>query len=237
MKTVHALPWLGLAAVGLAVALGVPPARVRVLAAELTLAAAGSGYVWLVGRASVRRARGQRSGGLRWGVRLKKPLWLRLHEPALMLAIGALLATLPAALGFPGLSIGVFLPLAVIGLGSELFSDMLTPPGLTFQEPGLRVHCRRFTILLPWNDIARIDTVGPDHFTALMVRLTDRARITASVEPATPSARRGADLAIQKEGSGASLMLMPWTAGVDGMALMQALEAARSGHIAPPALN
>jgi len=216
---------------------GVRPARVRVLAAELALAAAGSGYVWLVVRATARRARRQRTRGLRWGVRLKEPLWLRLHEPALTVAIGALLAALPAALGFPGFSLGVFLPVALIGLGSELFTGMLTPAGLTFQEPGLRVHFRRFTILVPWNEIARIDTMGPDHFTALLVRVADRARITASVEPATPAARRGADLAIEKQGAGASLMLMPWTAGVDGIALMQALEAARSGHIAPPALN
>jgi hypothetical protein len=164
-------------------------------------------------------------------------VWMRLHEPALMLAMGALLAALPAALGFPGFSIGVLLPVALMGLGSELFSGMLTPAGLTLQDPGLRVTFRRFSVLVPWADIARIDLVGPDRFTGLVVHLADRARITASVEPATPAARRAADLAIEKQGAGASLMLMPWTAGVDGIALMHVMEAARSGHSAPPALN
>jgi len=231
------LPWVGLALVGVALGAGAPLARVRVVAAELILAGVASGHVWLGGRATTRRARRQRAGGLPWGIRLRQPIWLRLYEPALGLACGGLLAAAPGALGLPAFSIGVFLTVAAIGFAFPLFSDVLTPSGLTFAEDGLRVHFRRFDFRVAWTDIVHLEAIGPDHFTMLMLHLEEPARILASVQPSTPAARRRAEMVMGKQGGRTSLMLMPWTGGVDGVALMQAIEGGRSGRPGAAALN
>lgn len=231
------LPWAGLAGVGVAFAGGVPAARLRTVTAELVIAAAATAYSRLAGRASRRRASRQRSAGLPWHVRLRAPLWLRIDHTAHLIALGALLAALPAAVDWSAASIGVFLTLATAAIGVSLFSGLLMPLGLTLQEPGLRLHYRRVSVLVPWRDIQRVEVAGPDHFAMVSVHVRDLNSIVGSADPPTPAARRRAETAVGNTRTDPFVMLMPWTAGVDGIALQQAIDKGRSRREPVSTLN
>jgi hypothetical protein len=71
----------------------------------------------------------------------------------------------------------------------------------------------------------------------LSMHVSDRARILASADPPTVAARRRAETVVGKGTTAPIFMLLPWTAGVDGLALQQAIENVRRGRRAAPTLN
>lgn len=238
LRLIFGLPWIGLASVALAWTAGVSGSRLSALTIELGASATGTLFLSTIRRASARRARRQRATDLPWGVRLTKPLWMRAEEPAVAVALGGLLAALPAAFGLRSVSIGVFLTLALVGAALFLFAGTLTPSGLTFEQRGLWAHLMGVSFLVPWDAVARVEVAGPDHRPFLTLHIRDQEPVLASVQPATARARRRAEMALSagKRPRG-MLVMLPWTAGVDGTALERAIEKGRSGAVAPAALN
>jgi hypothetical protein len=224
-----ALPFIGLALTVLAARAGVRPARLFMVALHLLIAGlSGAGSI-LMTRVLARRARRQRKTGVPWGVRLRRPLWVRLDVLSITLWAGGLLAALPAAAGLSSVSVGVLLTLSVVGLGT-MFGDTLMSPGdLTFEDAGLRMHLGAVSFQVPWELISRVEPVGPDQYRVVQLHISDRAALVASTDPATGSARAKIErrLAAARKGTGVSILTMPWTAGLDGVVLQRAIEAGR----------
>jgi hypothetical protein len=228
LRALLGLPFVGLAAVGLAAGAGVFPARLRMLALHLVVACLGVGCTVVVSRLLARRRQRQRRRqNVRWGVRLRPPLWIKLEMLGLVLAFAGLLAALPAAVGLSSVSVGVLLAMAAVG-GTGLFGGKLLAPDLTLEDDGLRIHVGAVSCQVGWDLITRVEAIGPDHFTGLQLFLSDRAAVVASTAPATPAARAEIEgLLSTRRGDGASLYMFPWTAGLDGVVLERAIQSGR----------
>ena len=113
----------------------------------------------------------------------------------------------------------------------------MTPTALTFDERGLWTHFHGVSLLVPWNVITHVQAEGPDYFKMLMLHISDRDPVLASVQPATDRGRKRAEMALTGKRAGATLMLMPWTAGLDGVALERAIAKGRAGTAVPSGLN
>jgi hypothetical protein len=222
------LPFAALAVTALAVASGVPRARVRVLALDLLIACLATAVGLLVGRAHRRRARRQRGSEVPRGVRLRRPLWIRLDLACVALSAAGLLAALPAWAGWGSVSAGVLLTVSVIG-GATMFSDtLMSPVELTFEEAGLRMHLGATSFQVPWPMITRVEAVGPEGYRCVTLHVADREAVVASTAPPTASARARVErLLSSRKRAGVSLLMMPWTAGLDGLVLERAIQAER----------
>jgi hypothetical protein len=229
VRALVALPFVGLVLTGLAAAGGVAPARLRMPAFHLLVACSGVVGTVLVSRVLARRRHRQRRLDVRWGVRLRKPLWIKLEMLGLVLAFAGLLAAVPAAAGLGSVSVGVLLAMSAIA-GSGLFVDkMMAPADLTLEDDGLRMHLGAVSFRVPWELITRVEGIGPDHFKGIQLDFADRAAVVASTAPTTPAARARVErmLTTARRGDGASFFLMPWTAGLDGVVLERAIQAGR----------
>jgi hypothetical protein len=228
VRVAVALPFFGLALVGLALAAGVRPARLSMLAFHLLLSGVGAAVSILTGRALGRRARRQRRNGIAWDVRLRRPMWVKLEFSGMLVWGAGLLAALPAAAGLGAVSVGVLLTLLVM-VGLPGLSDaLMSPVDLTFEDAGLRMHKGAVSFQVPWELISHVEAVGPEHYRALNLHIADRSAVVASTVPATTSSRARVERILSdRKGSGASLLMMTWTAGVDGLVLERAIEAGR----------
>jgi hypothetical protein len=222
------LPFAGLALTALAVAAGVSLARVRVLALDLAIACLATAVWNLTGRAQRRRARQQRRAEVPRGVRLRQPLWTKLDFLGVGLWVAGLAAALPASVGLTSVSVGVLLTVSAISIATTFSKTLMSPADLTFEEAGLRMHLGTVSFLVPWKAIARVEAVGPDHHRVVNLHIADRAALVASTVPATAAARQGVEAVLStRKGAGVSLLMMPWTAGLDGVVLERAIEAER----------
>jgi hypothetical protein len=224
------VPGVALASVMALLAAGIAPGRLRPVAAFLAIATTAS-LVHLVSmRLSARRARRLRASKVPWGVRLVKPLWLSAPEASIPLELGGVLAALLALVGCPGIGAGVMVTFVGIALLMPFVQLGMSPRALTFEADGLRVHARRATFVIPWASITGVETVGPDHMQFTTLRLADAGAIVATATPGTPRVRaRVSTLLHDAMPRGASLMLMHWTAGLDGRSLARTLELGRHG--------
>lgn len=222
------LPFAALAMTALAVMSGVPGTRVRVLALDLLIACLASATWLLVTRAQRRRARRQRVGDVPRGVRLRRPLWIKLDIVCLPLSLSGLLAAVPASAGWGSVSVGVLLTVAAIG-GFSMFSGGLMPPvELTFEEDGLRMHLGTTSFRVPWPTITRVEPMGPETYRCINLHVADREALLASTAPPTAAARARIERLLSGRQRGAtSLLMMPWTGGMDGVVLERAIEAER----------
>jgi hypothetical protein len=206
---------------------GIAPTRLRPAAMLLAVAAVAGLAQLVVWRLSARRRRRLREREVPWGIRLGRPMWLSLPEMAITVELGALLGAIVALCGAPGIGAGVLLTFVAIGLWMPVMQTSLSPSALTFEEGGLRVHVFRGAFVVPWSAITAIDSFGPEHMQFTTLRLADPDAIAAS---ATPRLRERVATLLRDSGSTGKLILLHWTAGLDGRTLTRALEAGRRGH-------
>jgi hypothetical protein len=215
---------VALAAVFVALAAGVSRRRLWPVAGFLALAVGTLGYNWVSRRARKRLSHRLRHSPLPAGVRLRKPLWLRVDEAAAVLDLVAIIGAIVAAIGFPQAGIGILLVLGgFLAAGYTMFRG----PDLTIEKAGLRFHFGAAHFLVPWPSIRVVEMIGPDHNQIVRLGIADLERIRNSVSPDTPRSRKR-----MRNIGGISrdeIMLMPWTAGVDGQTLERVIREGQAG--------
>ena len=219
--------FVGLAGVLVAIGRGHASARLWPVAAFLTLWALSAAYVSIARRAFRRRIARQRNAPVRRGVQLATPIWIRLDGALTFTGICAILGTVVASFGFPGIAVGILLVvmgLVVVGGITTGFS-IAGVRALTFEESGLRFHLRGAECLAPWSAIGPVQCIGPDHFTMVRVEIIDLAEMLRSVSPGVPRALERARAAF---GQG-YVLLEPWTAGLEGQTLARAIDEGKRG--------
>ena len=219
--------FVGLAAVLIAIGFGFAPGRLWPVAGFLMLWAVSAGYVALARRAYRRRLARVRSAPVPRDVRLATPIWIKVDHLLTMTCLFAMLGTLVAALGFPGVAVGILLVvggLLVFGAVGYGFS-ISGVRALTFQDDGLRFHLRGAECLVPWRAIGEADCVGPDHYGTVRLTIVDVDGVLRAVSPDTARARARARSTF---GQGMTL-LEPWVAGLDGRTLARAITDGRDG--------
>jgi hypothetical protein len=217
----------GLGVALLAIALGLAPARMWAAARFLLVGAAASIFVEAAARMTRRRARRQSAAAVPEGVRLRKPIWMSIADPAQMAAYGAIFGAVAAVAGFAATGTGILLTFAAMAVGPEIVSARFSAQSLTFEPGGLRVHLRGASFLLPWKSITAVEQEGPEHHRAICLRLLEIGGAVGSAQPATPQARaRVRSVLDDGEPPTGTLTLWPWTAGLDGPVLARAISAA-----------
>jgi len=134
--------------------------------------------------------------------------------------IAAMPAAVAAAVGFPGVGVGIALP--IVGIGVHAARMSMDPAGLTFESTGLRVHGRHARFLIVWAAITDVEVTGPSHHPSTKIHVTSAAQVVATVEPDTPKNRRRVEALMAMGGDGA-LSFSVWTAGLDSVALARAI--------------
>jgi hypothetical protein len=215
-----------------AILAGVAPGRLWPVVWFLAIGAAAAVYVVIANRLIRRRASKLRSAEVRWGIRLRKPIWMSLGDTCTMVALGAALAAVVAGLGFPGVAMGILLTIVAVGVCLPFLAELgLAARALTFEPDGLRVHIRAASFLVKWKAIANVERWGPDSYQALCLRISDVAGVVGTAQPDEPRVRARIDTLV-REGNGpdGKLLLMPWMAGLDGVTLARTISAGMSGN-------
>jgi hypothetical protein len=223
--------WGPLVCVMLAIAGGASPQRWRPVAGFLAVAATAPITFWLDMRMQRRRMWRLRTSDVARGVRLTQPFWIRLSLVFPMAGVGALPAAVAAAVGFPGVAIGVFLTFAALAAWMPFVQFGMSPRALTFDAGGLRVHIRGGSFVVPWTTIAGVECIGPDHMQMVRLRLSDTTALVASA-PSRPRVRAAVETLV-REGGGPQgrLTFMPWTAGLDGPTLARTIRDGMAGDL------
>lgn len=228
-EMVFVLPsFVALAAALGAIRAGFSPDRLWPVADFLMVWAGSASYVSLASKATRRRAFRLWRTPVPRGVRLRKPIWIALDTFFMLVGLSAALGTVTAAVGFPGVGVGMALALggiltfpAVSGFGAT---------ALTFEDTGLRVHIGSTQCLVPWTSISDTEAIGPDGFQLIYLSITDPDRIVASVVPDTPRNRKRVQRLFGQAGAlQGSLMLDHWAAGLDGRSLLRAIREGMNG--------
>lgn len=164
---------------------------------------------------------------------MRKPVWIRLDGPLTFLGLIGALGAIVAAIGFPGVGVGILLSLGLlVGFGFLIPDE--PRGGLTFEDDGMRLHIGEAHCLVPWSSISNIETIGPEGFVMLRMAIADPQGVVNSVSPDTPKNRERFRSLVQ--GIGASqgdMLLHPWTAGLDGQTLERAIREGIAGRPDP----
>lgn len=219
-----------LAVVLLALGAGASPRRLGPAAVLLAVAAASGAVVLATTGAQNRRIARLRGSPVPQGVRFSKPWWLFLHGADLLVHYAALLAAVFAVLQLPGVGVGILSVVAVAMCFPALYFP--GPRGLTFERAGLRVHYRRFEVLVPWDAIGNCEQIGPDKFAGVRFEIADPERIGDWVRPETPRNRLAA---AKRLAAAAAPFWSPWTAGLDAPTLLRGIREGIEGQ--PDRLN
>lgn len=215
--------FVALAAVLIAIAAGVGRHRLWPVAGFLMLAAGGAAYNHVARRARKRRMHRLRQSPLPIGIRQRKPFWIRLDESTVVLDVAGLIGAIVAAVGFPQAALGVVIVLATLmGAGQAMFTM-----DLTIENGGLRFHFGAAHILVPWPSIRTVRSLGEDNFQLIRLGVADLDRLRDTVSPDTPRNRKRMRNAFSI--SGDEILLMPWTAGLDGQTLERAIREGQAG--------
>lgn len=225
--------FLGLVAVLGAIWAGFSPHRLWPVAGFLILWVGSASYVGLANKASRQRTFRLQLAPVPKGKRLRKPLWLALEVPAMGLVATGIFGAIAAALGFPGVGLGI--ALTAVGMYGFVGATMsfLLSPDLMFDDGGLRLYLRSTQCLVPWTSIQNVEAIGPRGFQIIRLRITEPERVIASVVPDSPRHRTRAQRLLGKPGARESeVLLNRWTAGLDGESLVRAI---RDGMARRPA--
>ena len=212
--------FVGLAAVLIALALGLFPRRLWPAANFLTFWAAVSAYMTWAYRALRRRAYRLRSAPPPRDVPLRRPLWIAVGPAFALIVIVSPLTTSIAAFGFITIPVGIYLVVVALTVFGHL-TDLSGLRALSFERDGLRLHCGANRCLVPWTSIGAVELVGPETFQTVRMAVVDLAPIVASVSPDTD---RNRERARQTFATGL-VSFEPWTAGLDGQTLARAIKA------------
>jgi hypothetical protein len=226
---------LALVGVLAAIGAGFSPHRLWPIADFLLVWAGSATYIALANKASRRRAFRLRNVPVPRGVRLRKPIWIRLETFLTLICLGAIVGTIAAAIGLPGVGLGIALVPAAIG-AFTVFTGLFGPSDLTFESSGLRLHIGSGHCLVPWASVKEIEGGGTGTFALIRVTITDPNQVVDSVSPDTPRNRRRVErLLFQRLGTTAEILLGQWTAGLDGELLFRAIREGMAGR--PPQMN
>ena len=200
------------------------PARWRSAVAFIAFCAGAATFVELAAWRMRHRAATQSPEGIPRGVRLSKPWWMRAREGLAFLGPSAALGFIPAALGVPGVGLGIVLTLAILQGGMAFIDWNLFHHGLTFEPDGLRVHIRGGTFVVAWTEISRVECKWQASHGMTWVHVTSTQSVVATTSPDTPKLRRRALFSLYDgDTPSGKLTLGPWTAGIDGAVLARAL--------------
>jgi hypothetical protein len=207
------------------------PHRLWPIAGFLMVWAGSAGYVTVARRVLRLRAFRVRHAPVPRGVRLKKPLWIRLDETLTVVTIVATVATIVAAIGFPQVAFGILLVALLGAFGAASFA---ATSGLTFEEAGLRIHLGRAHCLVPWTSIRAIEPIGPDNFQMIQLGIDGIDRVLDSISPPTPRNRKRAEGVFGGAAAArGEILLETWTAGLDGQTLARAIREGMDGRPDP----
>jgi hypothetical protein len=224
-----ALPLIPFGGVVLALLAGASRARWLPVAGLLAVTATGDVYFWVGAQLRFRRSARQRQADVPWGVEHRAPFWMSLMNVLLALATGAVIAAVPAALGFPRVGAGVLAIFAIVAVGVPF--AVPSPRALTFEPRGLRCHVRGGSVVVSWSAITKVDYAGPDHAQVILLHVADADAVIASHEPQHPALLPRIQACIGRDAGGTGqVMLMPWTGGLDGPSLRRALDGAMRGQ-------
>jgi hypothetical protein len=198
------------------------------VAGFLALWAVAAAYVTIAGRALRRRAQRLRSAPVPRGTCLSTPVWILVEKVMTIAGVVGMLGTVVAALGFPGIAVGVLIVIAgMLAISMLPGFGVMDIRGLTFEETGLRFHIGASSCLVPWTSISEVEPIGPDHYQ--MVRLVlgrDWGSALETVSPDTPRTRAR----FQGTFDQAYVLLDHWAAGLDGQTLARAIAEAKAGE-------
>jgi hypothetical protein len=141
-----------------------------------------------------------------------------------VLDLAAVVGAIVAAIGFPQVALGIALALGgFVTFGFTMFRG----PDLTIEPAGLRFHYGAAHFLVPWPAIRVVESFGPDHHQMVRLGIADLDGVRDSVSPDTPRNRKRV-----RDAFGLSqdeILLMPWTAGIDGQTLERAIREGQAG--------
>jgi hypothetical protein len=201
--------------------------RERWLPAVAFLAVASAGSLYEVVVLGLKRGRERWGQGrsVPWDVALRKPWWYQ--EGVTFVWLGAMLGAMAAVIGFPGVGLGLAMPVAALMLASLTLGEMRASR-LTFEEGGLRLGSGQVSFLVPWAAISEVERAGRY---CVLLTLSETEEALGSVQPDTPDARRRASGLLFDS----RIMLEPWIGGVDAHTLARAIE--EGGHRRGPGPN
>jgi hypothetical protein len=163
-------------------------------------------------------------------VRFRRPTWIGVGEYAPFVSLGAVLSAMASACDWPKIGVCIFAVGVALFVFASVLDAVLGIANLAFEPAGLRLYAGHASFVVPWNDIGRIDIQGPTLYRSIVVHISDRQSVIRTVQPATEGARNRVTAVVVSEGRGAWMLLNPWIGGLDGAALMRAIQdkAARS---------
>jgi hypothetical protein len=171
-----------------------------------------------------RRATRLKTTSIPRGVRLVRPGWIPLVPAIDLLMTSAILSSVAAALGFPGVGVGIALViLALASFGLFRAFMLLTIPVLALEAEGLSVHDRHADFLIPWTAITDVGLAGPDHYRSTTVGIIAPAQVLATVKPVTARARRRVEF-LMTLGGAQTFSFATWSGGLDSVSLVRAMK-------------
>jgi hypothetical protein len=194
------------------------------VAAFLLVAAGGTTFELAGNWLTRRRARRFRSGVPR-NVVLRAPRWS--NSASWLVWTGAGVGAIPAAIGFPGVGLGLAMAIAGFSIFGMTVMGRLQPGRLTFETAGLRLGSGRVSFLVPWTAITNTELMGSNTVWLCVVS----AESISAVEPDTPGAREKAREMVMGVGPDSRIMLRAWAGGMDTRTLIKAIEEAKTGQV------
>ena len=195
------------------------------VAGFLFFSSANACYEVIAGRLARRRARRLRAKPIPWNTPLDRPRWYL--ETVWFSWVGLTLGALAAALGFPGVGVGLTLALVGLMVFAVVAGRRVQPTQLTFEPRGLRVSTGDLSFVLPWPAITDVEPLGVE---SIWMRVGPPEAVVASVRPDTEKTRRQVRTLLSFTiGIDARLMLGSWAGGLDSETLTRAIEEAKAG--------
>ena len=192
-----------------------------------------AGYVALARYTERRRSKYPRRSEAVLGVRLSLSYWLLLGDSLQMVAGGSVLAAASAVAGYPGIGIGLFMPVAALAAAVYVTSTRIGIVAVTFETAGLRLQARGAAAFFSWSNIEGVERDQKSTLrTIVYLRVRDPGALVETIEPNNPKAeQRFRTFALGPDGK---VLLPPWIGGLDGLSLEHKISAAKLRGSAKP---
>jgi len=165
---------------------------------------------------------------IEWGRRLAKPAWIVVGDYLSILSAASFLSALISLAGLPRIALAILALLSAFFL-IVVFTTLGGTSHLTFGTAGLSIDYGDLRFVVPWNVVERVHGVGPNQYQMTVLQLRDTSSIVPSVEPATLTARRRVENLLKDS----TVVLNPWTGGLDGLSTVRLITEASGGEWPP----
>lgn len=173
-----------------------------------------------VDRQQIQTSQRLRTQDVIWDIQLTTPARIALGQYAFISSFGLIVATPLSAMGWTKAAVGLALSwLAFSWLA--IFGSSQRVDYLVFKRDRLQVQINNVRFEIKWSNVHALDSVGPNHHLHLLMRLTNVADVIRTVEPSSEGFRIRRRL-----GKDGTLVLPPWSGGLDGDALKRFVAAA-----------